>query len=100
MRILQQANLNERELEFLYGFFHTYIKLTREEEEKLMIKIKKNGKVHELPKLTNIFEERGHRMGKDLGEKQEKERIALNMLKKEMDIELIRSEERRVGKKS
>jgi len=54
-----------------------------------MIKIKKNGKVHELPKLTNIFEERGHRMGKDLGEKQEKERIALNMLKKEMDIELI-----------
>src|SRR5690625_3368654 len=89
MRILQQANLNERELEFLYGFFHTYIKLTQEEEEKLMIKIKKNGKVHELPKLTNMFEERGHRIGKDMGEKQEKERRARKMLKKEMNNELI-----------
>src|SRR5690625_4982236 len=77
MRILQEAKLSEHELEFLYGFFHTYIKLTKEEEEKLMIKIKKNGKVHELPKLTNIFEER------------EKERIALKMLEKEMNIELI-----------
>src|SRR5690625_622386 len=97
MRILQQANVSEHELEFLYGFFHTYVKLTKEEEEKLMIKIKKNGRVHELPKLTNMFEERGHRIGrekgkeigKDIGEKQEKERIALKMLKKEMDIELI-----------
>ena len=43
MRILQQANVNEHELEFLYGFFHTYVKLTKEVEEKLMIKIKKNG---------------------------------------------------------
>src|SRR5690625_5263961 len=82
MRILQQANVSEHELEFLYGFFHTYVKLTKEEEEKLMIKIKKNGRVHELPKLTNIFEERG--------EKQEKERIVLNMLKKGMDTELIK----------
>src|SRR5690625_5752895 len=97
MRILQEAKLSEHELEFLYGFFHTYVKLTKEEEEKLMIKIKKNGRVHELPKLTNMFEERGHRIGrekgkeigKDIGEKQEKERIALKMLKKEMDIELI-----------
>jgi len=47
-----------------------------------MIKIKKNGRVHELPKLTNIFEERG--------EKQEKERIVLNMLKKGMDTEFIK----------
>jgi len=66
-----------------------------------MIKIKKNCKVHKLPKLTNMFEERGHRIGrakgeeigrkigKDIGEKQEKERIALKMLKKEMNIELI-----------
>src|SRR5690625_8045948 len=73
MSILQEAKLSEHELEFLYGFFHTYVKLTKEEEEKLMMKIEKNGKVHELPKLTNMFEE--------LGEKQEK-----------------RSEERRVGK--
>jgi len=36
-----------------------------------------------------MFEERGHRIGRDLGEKQEKERIALKMLKKEMNIELI-----------
>src|SRR5690625_3209248 len=77
MRILQQARASEHELEFLYGFFHTYVKLTKEEEEKLMIKIKKNGRVHELPKLTNMFEER------------EKERIALKMLEKEMNNELI-----------
>jgi len=63
-----------------------------------MIKIKKNGRVHELPKLTNMFEERGHRIGrekgkeigKDIGEKQEKERIALNMLKDALPIEMIK----------
>jgi len=82
MRILQEAKLSEHELEFLYGFFHTYVKLTKEEEEKLMMKIEKNGKVHELPKLTNMFEERG--------EKQEKERIALKMLKDNLPVETIK----------
>src|SRR5690625_933275 len=94
MRILEKAKLDEHELEFLYGFFHTYVKLTKEEEEKLMIKIKKNGRVHELPKLTNMFEERGHRIGKeigkDIGEKQEKERIARKMLKDNLPTETIK----------
>ena len=47
-----------------------------------MIKIKKNDRVHKLPKLTNMFEERG--------EKQEKERIALNMLKDNLPVETIK----------
>jgi len=46
-RILEQAKLSEREIKSLYDFFDKYLKLTKEEEKKLMMKIKQNGKIHE-----------------------------------------------------
>src|SRR5690625_3610982 len=109
IRILHEANISESVTKFLYGFFDQYLKLTEEEEEELMTKIKHYGKTHKLPKLPIAIEERarergekrgleigqkqgveiGKKRGLEIGEKQTQEQIAMNMLKKDFDIELI-----------
>jgi hypothetical protein len=87
LRMMTRMQLDPARERLIYGFFETYLTLTGEEEEKLMEEVGKLSKESEefIKNLPISYEERGKEKGKEIGKKE----VALKMLKKELDLDLI-----------
>jgi hypothetical protein len=87
LRMVARMELNPAKMELLYGFFETYLKLTKEEEQKM------NKEVSKLPKeeadrvmeLPNSYREKGREEGITLTKKQ----MISNMLEQGLPDKLI-----------
>ena len=85
LRMITRMQLNPAKQKLLYGFFESYLKLTEEEEEQLMHEIDKLPEADKILELTVSYEEKGKKIGKEIG----KQEVAIEMLKKELDLNLI-----------
>lgn len=104
-QIIAKLELNREKTDLLLGFFESYLKLSKAEEEQFMSEAKKLDRADEVLELTISYEERGKKIGieegkeigieegKKVGFQQGKElertSIAFNMLKKGYAIEDI-----------
>ncbi|WP_235802032.1 transposase [Ureibacillus massiliensis] len=95
LRMLVRMNLDPARERYIYGFFEQYLTLSNEEEEILMQEVKRldpseRVKIMELP---ISYEERGIEKGKEIGKEIGKEeathKIAKELLKKGLPLELI-----------
>jgi predicted transposase/invertase (TIGR01784 family) len=91
LRMLVKMELNPAKAELINGFFETYLSLNEEEEEVLMEEIKQLDKseaelIYELP---NSWRDKGRKEGKQEGIQEGIQKVALEMLKKGLSIELI-----------
>lgn len=83
LRMMTRMQLDPARERLIYGFFETYLILTEEEEEQLMEEVGRLSKESEefIKNLPISYEEKG----KEIGKKE----VALEMLKKELDPDLI-----------
>ncbi|ASN06461.1 RpnC/YadD family protein [Virgibacillus necropolis] len=83
LRMLVKMEIDPARSELLNGFFETYLSLNKTEEEKLMEEINQlsQDESERILKLPNSWREKGIQ--------EEKEKIALEMLKEGLSIELI-----------
>lgn len=93
LRMIARMQLDPAKQRLIYGFFETYLKLTEKEEERLMEEVEKMPDAEKVLELPISYEERGiakgKEIGKEIGEVQEKRKVALEMLKKELSVDLI-----------
>jgi predicted transposase YdaD len=95
LRMLVKMEINPAKMELINGFFETYLSLNESEEKTLMEEIKQlnSDEKEQILKLPNSWVEKGKKEGiqegKREGELEGKRKIALNMLKEGLSIELI-----------
>ncbi|MGJ9384372.1 Rpn family recombination-promoting nuclease/putative transposase [Salipaludibacillus sp. CF4.18] len=87
LRMIVKMNIDMARQTLITGFFETYIKLTPSEEEQLMSEVKQMDK-KEGEKVMEVMVSY-ERKGMEKGVEKEKTSIAKNMLKKEMEVDLI-----------
>lgn len=85
LRMLVKMRLNPARIRFINDFFEEYLKLTEEEEEELMREISHLENAEEFTQLSNSWEERGIRKGREEGKKE----VVLEMLKEGSSIDFI-----------
>jgi predicted transposase/invertase (TIGR01784 family) len=85
------VKINPAKMELINGFFETYLTLNESEEKVLMEEIKQLNpdESEQILKLPNSWVEKGLKEGIQKGESEGKRKIALNMLKEGLSIELI-----------
>jgi predicted transposase/invertase (TIGR01784 family) len=91
LRMLVKMEINPAKMELINGFFETYLTLNESEEKVLMEEIKQLNpdESEQILKLPNSWVEKGIKEGIKKGESEGKRKIALNMLKEGLSIELI-----------
>jgi predicted transposase/invertase (TIGR01784 family) len=91
LRMISRLELNPAKTDLLYGFFETYLKLTKEEEKEMYKEISKLPKeeADRVMELPNSFREEGRQEGRIEGISLNKKRMISNMLKKGLSDELI-----------
>lgn len=93
LKMLVRMELDPARTRFIFDFFEQYLKLNEEEEEVLMAEMSQWDNGHKFTKLPNSYEERGVKKGIEQGIEQGIERgkikVALEMLKEGLSIELI-----------
>ncbi|WP_206207824.1 transposase [Virgibacillus profundi] len=67
------------------GYFETYLKLTKEEEEQLMAEVEKLPEAEKIMEIPISYEEKGKEIGEAIGVK----KVAIEMLKKGLNMDLI-----------
>ena len=99
--MMTRLELSDAETYFLIGFFERYLKLSEEEEVKLMEELKQSEDWEAIMRLPISYEERGKKIGREEGreegraegreEGREKERmeIAKELIKAKMPIDFI-----------
>src|SRR5690625_5177045 len=85
LRMITRMELDPAKERLIYGFFETYLKLTNKEEEKLMKEVEKLPEAELLKHLPISYEEKGIKKGREI----ERKEVAVEMLRKGLDIELI-----------
>src|SRR5699024_11883 len=85
LKMLIRMELDPAKSKFLHDFFETYLKLNEEEEEELMKEMKHSDHADAMLELTNSWEERGMKKGKEEGKKE----IALELLKEGSSVEFV-----------
>ena len=91
LRMLVKMELNPAKAELINGFFETYLTLNEEEEEELMEEIKQldQHEAEQIFELPNSWRDKGRKEGKQEGIQEGVRKVALEMLKKGLSIELI-----------
>ena len=97
LRILVRLEVNPAEQRLLYGFFQSYLKLNEKEEEIFMNRARKLEDAEEILEIPISYEEKGKqkglkegkREGKREGKKEGKKEVALELLKRGLDIDFI-----------
>ena len=74
---------------FIIGFFEQYLELDIKEEEELMQEISQQDNPERFTQLPISWEEKGIRKGIEQGKVQGQKKIALEMLKEDLSIDLI-----------
>ncbi|MEI3612465.1 transposase [Pseudogracilibacillus sp. SO30301A] len=94
MRMLWRLQLNEADQRLIYGFFEAYLTLTEEEEERFVKLVREFDEAEEIFNLPISYEEKGREKGRREGLKEGLEKgrkeVALEMLKEEVSIEIIK----------
>ncbi|WP_130858863.1 MULTISPECIES: Rpn family recombination-promoting nuclease/putative transposase [Gracilibacillus] len=87
LRMITRMKINPAQMEFLYGYFETYLKLSEEEEEQMMERMEKlpEEEKYIVMQLPNSYFERGKQEGKQEGKKE----IVLKLIAKGMSISEI-----------
>ena len=67
LRMITRMELDPAKQRLLYGFFETYLHLTKEEEEQLMDEINKLPEAEKIFEIPIFYEEKGKEIGKELG---------------------------------
>lgn len=81
LRMITRMELDPARQRLIYGFFETYLKLSKEEEDKLMEEIRNLPEAEKILEIPISYEEKG----KEIGKKE----VAMEMLKKGLGVELI-----------
>jgi hypothetical protein len=103
LRMLVKMEINPARMELINGFFETYLRLTEREEVELMEEIKQLNpeESKQILKLPNSWMEKGLKKGLEkglqeglnkglqVGKQEEKRKVALEMLKEGLSIQLI-----------
>lgn len=85
LRMMTKMELDPARTRLIFGFFEQYLKLNELEEAELMEEIKQVDEADDILKLPISWEEKGIEKGK----KDERRKIALEMLKEDLPIEVI-----------
>lgn len=86
LRMLVRLQVDSAKQRLLYGFFETYLKLNKEQEEIFLVEAKQVENAEEILNIPISYEEKGKEIGKEIGKKE----VAVELLKKGLDIDLIR----------
>ncbi|GGN65536.1 Rpn family recombination-promoting nuclease/putative transposase [Oceanobacillus indicireducens] len=95
LRMVSRMELDPAKMELIYGFFETYLKLNEKEEKQMHEEINKlpREEADRVLELPNTYRDQGRAegiaQGIEKGRAQEREQIALNLLKKGMSDEEI-----------
>nr|WP_240510259.1 hypothetical protein [Virgibacillus profundi] len=79
--MITRMQLDPAKQRLIYGYFETYLKLTKEEEEQLMAEVEKLPEAEKIKEIPISYEEKG----KEIGRKE----VAIEMLKKGLNMDLI-----------
>ena len=89
LRMLVRLQVDPAKQRLLYGFFESYLSLNDEEEERFMEEARRLDEADEILEIPISYEERGKKKGLEEGLERGKKEVALELLKKGLDIELI-----------
>lgn len=101
LQMMTRMELDPANQRLIYGFFERYLKLTEQEEEKLMAEVEKLPDAEKIMELPISYEERGIRKGREEGKAEGKaegkvegevegiKKVALEMLRKGASIDFI-----------
>src|SRR5699024_3313675 len=93
LRMITRMEIDPAKERLIYGFFETYLELTEEEERKLMAEVEKLPEADEIMKLPISYEEKGIQKGKEIGKKEGEaqgvKKVAIEMLRNGLEVELI-----------
>ena len=91
LRMLVKMELNPAKATLINGFFETYLSLNEDEEEELMEEIKQLDKneAEQIFELPNSWRDKGRKEGMQEGIREGIQKVAIEMLKKGLSIELI-----------
>ncbi|WP_339182001.1 Rpn family recombination-promoting nuclease/putative transposase [Oceanobacillus sp. FSL W7-1293] len=92
LRMITRMKINPAQMEFLYGYFETYLKLNKEEEEQMMEKMENLPEEEKeiVMQLPNSYFERGKQEGIEEGIeegiKKRNQELALKLIARDMSI--------------
>ncbi|PAV27605.1 hypothetical protein CIL05_21160 [Virgibacillus profundi] len=87
--MITRMQLDPAKQRLIYGYFETYLKLTKEEEEQLMAEVEKLPVAEKIMEIPISYEEKGKEIGKKEGEAIGVKKVAIEMLKKGLNMDLI-----------
>ncbi|PAV27804.1 hypothetical protein CIL05_20180 [Virgibacillus profundi] len=83
--MITRMQLDPAKQRLIYGYFETYLKLTKEEEEQFMAEVEKLPEAGKIMEIPISYEEKGKEIGEAIGVK----KVAIEMLKKGSSIDFI-----------
>ena len=86
---MSKLKIDKEKQSFLLRLFEVYLKLTPEEEIKLIAQIKKDEETFDISSLPISFVEWGKEIGREEGEELSLKQVAIKMLQDGMQIEKI-----------
>lgn len=91
LRLLVTLQLNPAKTRLISKFVDTYLRLNMKEEKAFQAEIDKLGMVQkeQIMETLTSWEERGLEKGREQGREQERQTIALNLLRKNLPLEMI-----------
>lgn len=89
LRMITRMELDPARQRLIYGFFETYLKLSKKEEDKLMEEIRNLPEAEKILEIPISYEEKGKELGKEIGKEIGKKEVATEMLKKGLSVEFI-----------
>ncbi|RDW17535.1 transposase [Oceanobacillus arenosus] len=89
LRMITRMQLDPAKQRIIYGYFETYLKLTKEEEEQLMAEVEKLPEAEKIMEIPISYEEKGKEIGRKEGEEIGVKKVVMEMLKKGLSMDLI-----------
>ncbi|MCF3944895.1 transposase [Oceanobacillus alkalisoli] len=87
--MITRMELDPAKQRFIYGFFETYLKLSEEEEEKLMKEIRDLPEAEKTLEFPISYEKKGKEIGRKEGRLEGVKQVAEEMLKEGASLEFI-----------
>ncbi|MGY0691481.1 Rpn family recombination-promoting nuclease/putative transposase [Virgibacillus sp. FSP13] len=89
LKMMARMELDPAKQRLIHGVFETYLTLNKSEEEEVVKEIKQLDDADKILELPISYEERGIEKGKEIGEQSGVKKVAREMLKKGLSVELI-----------
>ncbi|UZH06081.1 Rpn family recombination-promoting nuclease/putative transposase [Heyndrickxia coagulans] len=91
LRMIAHMELEPARMSLVYGFFESYLKLDKMEEEAVMENIKnlEPEEAEQILRLPNSYFDRGYEKGKEVGKQEAAKTIAVKMLSEQVGVKFI-----------